>query len=180
MYPYSGQFPPWDSKDYDDAIILDNLREVLERPDMNENSVLILNLGLHYMESVRLQDYRILIMKVIDLLNERDKETGELKHKARVIWKTSTSFSKEKDTGSQLTSDRRRFLALPVSIDKWIQMLALATCFVLFFFVCSFVIVRGPCSPKLCTLVLLFWPGSFVECCVLIGHVGCYIPKENF
>lgn len=113
VYPYSGKFPKWDDQDFDKSIILDSLRVVLERPDMSENSVLILNLGLHYMESIRLQDYRIILLKVIDLLNERNKGTGELKHKARVVWKTSTSISKEKDTGSQLTSDRGRFLALP-------------------------------------------------------------------
>lgn len=116
VYPYSGKFPKWDDQDFDKSIILDSLRVVLERPDMSENSVLILNLGLHYMESIRLQDYRILLLKVIDLLNERNKGTSELKHKARVVWKTSTSISKEKDTGSQLRSDRRRFLALPVSM----------------------------------------------------------------
>lgn len=115
MYPYEGQIPPWDKKDFDETIILDSLRGVLERPEMNENSVTILNLGLHYMESVTLQDYRILMKRVLDLLNERDEETGELKYKTRVIWKTSTSMSKEKDTGSQLKSDRRRFLTLPVS-----------------------------------------------------------------
>ena len=116
VYPYSGQFSKWDHKDFDESIILDSLRVVLERTYMSENSVLILNLGLHYMENIRLQDYTILLFKVIDLLNERNKGTGELKHKARVVWKTSTSISKEKDTGSQLTSDRRRFLALPVSM----------------------------------------------------------------
>ena len=116
VYPYQGQqLPPWDKNDYDDKIILNHFRAVLERPEMNENSVMILNLGLHYMESVTLQDYRILIKKIIDILKERDKETGEFKYKTRVIWKTSTSMSKEKDTGSQLKSDRRRFLTLPVS-----------------------------------------------------------------
>lgn len=118
VYPYQGQVPPWDDKDYDDKIILDHLREVLERPEMNENSVMILNLGLHYMESVTLQDYRLLIKRVIDILKESDKDTGELKYKTRVIWKTSTSISKEKDTASQLKSDRRRFLALPVSRNR--------------------------------------------------------------
>ena len=82
---------------------------------MNENSVMILNLGLHYMESVTLQDYRLLIKRIVDILKERVKETGELKYKTRVIWKSSTSMSKEKDTANQLKSDRRRFLALPVS-----------------------------------------------------------------
>ena len=46
------------------------------------------------MESVRLQDYRIRIMKVIDLLNETDKETGELKYKSRVIF--NFNFSRER------------------------------------------------------------------------------------
>ena len=116
VYPYQGQqLPHWDKNDYDEKIILNHFRAVLERPDMNENSVMILNLGLHYMESITLQDYRILIKKIIDILKERDKETGEFKYKTRVIWKTSTSMSKEKDTGSQLKSDRRRFLTLPVS-----------------------------------------------------------------
>ena len=84
VYPYSGQFSKWDHKDFYESIILGSLRVVLERTYMSENSVLILNLGLHYMESIRLQDYRILLLKVIDLLNERNKGTGELKHKARV------------------------------------------------------------------------------------------------
>ena len=38
--------------------------------------------------------------------------------------------------------------------------------------------IKDPCSPKrLCALVLLFWPGSFIECSVLIG---CYFPSGNF
>lgn len=116
VYPYHEQVPPWDNKDYDDKIIVDNLRAVLERPEMNENSVMILNLGLHYMESTTLQDYQLLINKIIGILKEKNEETGELKYKTRIIWKTSTSISKEKDAASQLKSDRRRFLALPVSI----------------------------------------------------------------
>lgn len=114
MYPYKSQVPPWDNKDYDEKIILNDLTGVLERPEMKENSVMILNLGLHYTESVSFRDYQILLDKVVERLEEKDIKTGELKHKARVIWKTSTSISKEKDTGSQLKSNRRRFLTLPV------------------------------------------------------------------
>ena len=41
--------------------------------------------------------------------------------------------------------------------------------------ICS---LKYPYSHKrLCALVLLFWPGSFVECSVLIG---CYFPRGNF
>lgn len=114
VYPYEGERPPWDDKDFDDQIIVDNLRGILELPEMKKDSVLILNLGLHYMESVSYRDYQILLNKVLDLLNEKESDSGELKYKTRVIWKTSTSLSKEKDTGGQLKSDRRRFLTLPV------------------------------------------------------------------
>ena len=75
---------------------------------------------------------------MIDLLNERNKGTGELKHKARVVWKTSTSISKEKDTGSQLTSERRRFLALPVSMWGGKQTLELALSSSYLLFLCFF------------------------------------------
>ena len=90
------------------------MRRILELPEMDESSVLILNLGLHYMESIKFFDYQILMRAVVDLLKEKEI-TGSLKYKTRVIWKTSTSISKEKDTGAQLRSDRRRFLTLPVS-----------------------------------------------------------------
>ena len=51
---------------------------------MNENSAMILNLGLHYMESTSLANYWI-------------------------IWKTTTSMNKEKDIESRLKSDWQRF-----------------------------------------------------------------------
>ncbi|KAJ7318450.1 hypothetical protein OS493_037929 [Desmophyllum pertusum] len=115
VYPWPSIQPvAWDDKDFDHQQVLDHVRGVLERPEMNhENSAMILNLGLHYIESTSLVNYQLLMNGVIDLLNERDTETGELKHKARVIWKTTTSMSKEKDTESRLKSDWQRFLNLP-------------------------------------------------------------------
>lgn len=104
----------WDDKDFEPQQILDLIRGVLEKPEMGENSAMILNLGLHYAESVSLADYQFLLKGVVDLLNEKDAKTGELKHKARVIWKTTTSMCKEKDIGSRLKSDWQRFLNLPV------------------------------------------------------------------
>ena len=39
--------------------------------------------------------------------------------------------------------------------------------------------LKGPCSPKrLCAFVLLFWPGSFVECMQCSGSV--LFPKWQF
>lgn len=111
VYPWPSIQPvAWDDKDFEPQQILDHIREVLERPEMNENSAMILNLGLHYMESTSLANYRILLKGVIDLLNERNKGNGELRYKTRVIWKTTTSMNKEKDIESRLKSDWQRFL----------------------------------------------------------------------
>ena len=77
---------------------------------MNENSAMILNLGLHYMESTSLANYWILLKGVIDLLNEGNKGNGELRYKTHVIWKTTTSMNKEKDIESRLKTDWQRFL----------------------------------------------------------------------
>ena len=105
----------WDNKDFDYHQILDYLHGILGRPEMNkENSVMILNLGLHYMESTSFTNYQLLMNGVLHLLNEKNTETGELKHKTRVIWKTTTSMNKEKDVGSRLKADWQRFLNLPV------------------------------------------------------------------
>ena len=119
VYPFETEFPPWDANDFDDQRIVDDLRSIFEKPEMNERSVMILNLGLHYMQSTSLKKYKILLTKIVNLLKEKDKRTGTLKYKARVIWKTSTSISKEKDTGEQLKSDRRRFLTLPVCTSSF-------------------------------------------------------------
>lgn len=104
----------WDDKDFDHQQVLDLIRGVLENPEMSENSVMILNLGLHYIESISLEGYQRLMIGVIDLLNERDAKTGDLRYKARVIWRTTTSMCKEKDIGSRLRSDWQRFLNLQV------------------------------------------------------------------
>lgn len=104
----------WDDKDFDPQQVVDLVRKVLEKPEMNENSAMVLNLGLHYIESTNFTNYCQLLNGVIDLLNERNAETGDLKHKARIIWKTTTSMNKEKDTASRLKSDWQRFLNLPV------------------------------------------------------------------
>ena len=86
----------WDDKDFDPQQVVDLVRKVLEKPEMNENSAMVLNLGLHYIESTSLPNYRQLLNGVIDLLNERNVETGDLKHKARIIWKSTNIYEQGK------------------------------------------------------------------------------------
>lgn len=116
VYPWPSVQPvAWDNKDFEPQQVIDHIRGVLKRPEMNsENCAMILNLGLHYIESTSFTNYKILLNGVLDLLNERNAETGEMKYKTRVIWKTTTSMNKEKDIGSRLNADWQRFLNLPV------------------------------------------------------------------
>ena len=117
VYGYTAEFPKWNKLDFDYKQIVVDLRKQLEDPTMDEHSVLLINLGLHYVDSTNFSNYQKLLDGILNLFNEKIQgEDGKeiLKHRARIIWKTSTAVSKEKDTDSQLYSDRRRFFNLPV------------------------------------------------------------------
>lgn len=110
-YPYEGEIPPWDEKDFEPNQIIQDIKETLEKPDMDENSVFIFNLGLHYLMGISFAEYQELMKGVVTQI----KEVRSKGFKGKVIWKTTTSLSKEKDTDELLISDRKRFLNLPVS-----------------------------------------------------------------
>ncbi|XP_031570868.1 uncharacterized protein LOC116305155 [Actinia tenebrosa] len=108
-YPYDGEIPPWDEKDFEPNQIIQDIKEALENPDMDENSLFIFNLGLHYSMGISFVGYQELMKGVVKQIQEvRSKG-----FKGKVIWKTTTSLSKEKDTDELLFSDRKRFLNLP-------------------------------------------------------------------
>lgn len=125
VYGFTGETVKWDKLDFDYRRIVVDVRKNLEDSSMDEKSVMLLNLGLHYVDSTNFTNYQKLIKGIIQLLNEKTKtKNGKetLKYPARIIWKTSTAISKEKDTDSQLYSDRRRFFNLPVSNNIFIHL----------------------------------------------------------
>lgn len=111
VYSYSGEFPPQDELDFDYRRITNDIRTVLELPEMSENSVMVLNLGLHYLESTNFSNYVKMLRAVVGLFKENDAKG---KRPVKMIWKTTTPLSKEKATREHLYSDEKRFLNNPV------------------------------------------------------------------
>lgn len=109
VYPFTSEVPQNNDLDFEPKILLQDLKKHLEKPEMDKNSVLILNLGLHYLMGISFESYQSFMREVLQLIKS-DVFRG------RVIWKTTTALSKEKDTSRLLFADSKRFLNVPVSI----------------------------------------------------------------
>lgn len=88
--------------------LLYELESVVSKPEMNEKSVLVLNYGLHYVRSLRLEQFKRMIDDVIMMLKTRFNGT--------LIWKTTTAVEMWK-SASALTI-QNRFLTEQVSTKK--------------------------------------------------------------
>ncbi|KAJ7369933.1 hypothetical protein OS493_035279 [Desmophyllum pertusum] len=88
-----------DDNDFSIRRVLTEIFRVISQPFMdNDKSVLILNLGLHYVHTINFTTYKVLIDKTIRLLNERFKTANKKswRFRGKVIWKTTTAINKEK------------------------------------------------------------------------------------
>ena len=102
-----------DSLDFNMTKVLRHFQSVLLDPDVNHvNSVIFLNLGLHYVMGLTFERYQVLISKVIKVIKETDS-FNVTKFKGHVIWKTTTAVHKEKAKDLQAT--KWRFCTYPVS-----------------------------------------------------------------
>ncbi|XP_032219610.1 uncharacterized protein LOC116602321 [Nematostella vectensis] len=90
-----------DNLDFSIDRILHEISLVLNSTQMRDNphSVLVLNLGLHYVQNINFTKYQEMIDRVIGLL--RGEETGEVGEVGRgfrgqVVWKTTTAINRER------------------------------------------------------------------------------------
>ena len=96
----------WDDRDFDVFRLIDELRQVLQHPAMRtRDSVLLLNYGLHFTESLNYTNFKMAIHSIITLLQN---EAG-----CQVIWRTTTSLNRHKYSQPNLHS--RRFMTSQVS-----------------------------------------------------------------
>ena len=106
----------WDNKDFSIDRIISELDDVLSDASMNDRSVIIINMGLHYIQGVNFTSYKKLIERTIDLLNSHRHSPQGFHGKA--IWKTTTALYKER-YGDPKTGARHakglRFLTVQVS-----------------------------------------------------------------
>lgn len=87
-----------DDKDFSVRRVLTEIFHVISQPFMDsDKSVLILNLGLHYVHTINFTTYMGLIDKTIRLLNEKFKTNKKSwRFRGQLIWKTTTAINKEK------------------------------------------------------------------------------------
>ncbi|XP_067031882.1 uncharacterized protein [Acropora muricata] len=86
-----------DDKDFSLQRVLSEIFEVISQPSMKDNSVLILNLGLHYVHTINFTTYQRLIDKTIRMLTEKFKTNKKSwSFSAKLIWKTTTAIYMEK------------------------------------------------------------------------------------
>lgn len=105
-------------RDFDPSRVLKEITDVINLPQMDEKSVIILNCGLHYVSALKFAIYRKLIDDIIAMFKEtRENEQGEvrLKFRGKLIWKTTTAIHRERFLYHDHPSPR--FLTLQVILS---------------------------------------------------------------
>ena len=107
-----------DDLDYDYSRVVEEVRDVIRSPIFDSHSVILLNAGLHYLESTNFTNYQKTIDGIVDLFKEIQTDAKEIKRAfpGKLIWKSSTSLNKQKLDGKHLQS--RRFLTSHVSAKQ--------------------------------------------------------------
>ena len=105
-----------DNFDYDNERVLQAFRRVVHSPEMDEKSAVILNFGLHFVESINFANYKNLINGLVDVLEETETQyhsnSTRLKFRGTKIWKTTTAINKEKSSNIHL--GHKRFMTQQV------------------------------------------------------------------
>ena len=101
-----------DDLDFRPEFVIENIHKVLNSSEMQtEGSLVVLNIGLHYPQSVNFTAFQGLIRNLIQRLKKR--EENKVDHRAKIIWKTTTSFHREYFEKKNVTS--WRFITAKVS-----------------------------------------------------------------
>ena len=83
-----------DDLDFRPEIVIENIHKVLKSSEMQtEGSLMILNIGLYYPQSVNFTTFQGLIRNLIHSLKK--VEENKMNHRAKIIWKTTTSIHRE-------------------------------------------------------------------------------------
>ena len=94
-----------DDLDFRPEFVIENIHKVLNSSEMQtEGSLMVLNIGLHYPQSVNFTAFQALIRNLIQSLKKR--EENKVDHRAKIIWKTTTSFHREYLKKKNVTSWR--------------------------------------------------------------------------
>lgn len=104
-----------DNLDFNFLRVASEVLDVISKSFFDKNSVILLNAGLHYLESTNFSNYQKTISSLIRLFQETKMVTrpdGNLLFPGEMIWKTTTALNKEKLDGKHIQA--RRFLTYQV------------------------------------------------------------------
>ena len=104
-----------DNLDFNFMRVASEVLDVISKPFFDKNSVILLNAGLHYLESTNFSNYQKTISSLIRLFQETKMVTradGNLLFPGEMIWRTTTALNKEKLDGKHIQA--RRFLTYQV------------------------------------------------------------------
>lgn len=97
----------FDNLDYNNERVLENFRRIVYDPQMDENSAIILNFGLHFVESTNFTNYKKLIVGLVRVLKNDLISNGTKRiYRGTVIWKATTAINKEKASNTHLGHKR--------------------------------------------------------------------------
>lgn len=104
-----------DFRDLDVERVVDELKSVLYKPELNNSkSVIILNYGLHFISAVTFASYQMLINRTIEVYHDMKKGVNGLgRFHGDLIWKSTTSMNREKTPNPHYIG--RRFMTRQVS-----------------------------------------------------------------
>ena len=106
-----------DTKDFNITKILEDFKRVVFLPKYdNRESLVIVNFGLHFVESTNFSNYQLLIERFAKLITSQN-ESEEERFTGNIIWKTTTAINKERSDYPQL--HWRRFFTNHVS-NFWV------------------------------------------------------------
>ena len=91
--------------------------DIITKPFFDKNSVILLNAGLHYLESTNFSNYQKTISSLIRLFEETKmvrRANRQPLFPGEMIWRTTTALNKQKLDGKHIQA--RRFLTYQVSV----------------------------------------------------------------
>lgn len=102
-----------DNFDYNNDRVLENFRHIVYNPQMDEKSAIIINFGLHFVESTNFTNYKKLIDGLVRVLKDDTISNATRRmYRGTVIWKTTTAINKEK--ASNIHLGHKRFMTQQV------------------------------------------------------------------
>ncbi|XP_068730423.1 uncharacterized protein [Montipora capricornis] len=95
--------------DYNNERVLLNFRRDILRPEMRDNSAVIFNFGLHFVESTNFTNYKKLIDGLVNEIRQMTLSNAtQSRYSGTAIWKTTTAINKDK--ASNIHLGHKRFM----------------------------------------------------------------------